>query len=135
MISRRTLLLAGLLAPPLLNNLALEKPLRKKVTRTKRSPLPTDIRLLDVRYDFEEYKYRAPYQFGGRTVDRVTLLDVHVMVETASGKHATGFGSMPLGNAWSFPSEVVSYDQSLEAMKRLATEICKITAAHSETAH
>ena len=134
-MSRRTLLLGGLLAPPLLNLLALEKPSDKKHTSTKRLPLPSDIHLLDLRHDFEEYNYRAPYQFGGRTVDRVTLLNVRVKVETPSGRNASGFGSMPLGNAWSFPSQVVSYDQTLEAMKRLATEIRDITAAYSETAH
>ena len=134
-MSRRTFLRAGVLAPPLFKTMTLKKPLEKERARRKRSSLPTDIRLLDVRYDFEEYKYRAPYQFGGRTVDQVTLLNVHARVETASGKQALGFGSMPLGNAWSFPSQVVPYDRSLEAMKQLATEIARITAAYSETAH
>ncbi len=38
-----------------------------------RSPRPTDIRIVEVEHRFEEFRYRAPYQFGGRTVDRVTL--------------------------------------------------------------
>ncbi len=103
--------------------------------KTKTKARPTDIRLLDVQYDFEDFKYRTPYQFGGRTVDRVTLLNVHVNVVTASGREASGFGSMPLGNAWSFLSQVVTFDQSLEAMKRLAGEIRFVAANYNGTAH
>jgi hypothetical protein len=95
----------------------------------------SDIQITDIHHEFEEYRYRAPYQFGGRTVDRVTLLNVHVRVKTRSGREAMGFGSMPLGNAWSFPSSVVRYDQSLEAMKQLAAEIERLTAAHRHPAH
>lgn len=101
----------------------------------KVSPRPTDIRILEVRHNFEDYKYRAAYQFGGRTVDQVTLLNVNVRVVTVSGKEAGGFGSMPLGNAWSFLSQVVTYDQSLGAMKQLAGEISSITAGYQGTAH
>jgi L-alanine-DL-glutamate epimerase-like enolase superfamily enzyme len=96
---------------------------------------PSDIRILDVRHSFEDHKYRTPYQFGGRTVDHVTLLNVDVRVVSASGKEAAGFGSMPLGNAWSFLSQVVTYDQSLEAMKHLAERIRGITAGYSRPAH
>ena len=28
-------------------------------------PKPTDIRILDVHYDFEEHQYRTPLKFGG----------------------------------------------------------------------
>ncbi|MCI0717598.1 MAG: hypothetical protein L0338_01185 [Acidobacteria bacterium] len=95
----------------------------------------SDIRILDVQHDFEDHKYRAPYQFGGRTVDHVTLLNVNVRVANASGKEALGFGSMPLGNAWAFLSQVVTYDQSLEAMKQLAGEIRSVTAGYDRAAH
>ncbi len=102
---------------------------------TERTSQPSDIRILDVRHGFEDHKYRTPYQFGGRTVDHVTLLNVDVRVVTASGKEVSGFGSMPLGNAWSFLSQVVTYDQSLEAMKRLAENIRAITASYNRSAH
>jgi L-alanine-DL-glutamate epimerase-like enolase superfamily enzyme len=100
-----------------------------------RSGLPSDIRILDVRHSFEDYKYRTPYQFGGRSVDQVTLLNVDVRVVTSSGKEAAGFGSMPLGNAWSFLSQVVTYDQSLEGMKQLAGKVRTITAGYTRPSH
>ena len=94
---------------------------------------PTDIRILEVGHEFEDFKYRAPYQFGGRTVDAVTLLNVHCRVRAGSGREAWGFGSMPLGNAWGYPS--ASYDVSLGAMKSLADDLRKLTADCDETGH
>ena len=38
-----------------------------------------------------------------------------------------GFGSMPLGNVWSFPSQVLRYDDTLGAMKALAERIAALT--------
>ena len=45
-----------------------------------------------------------------------------MVVETALGKPGPGFGSMPLGNVWAFPSRL-TYDQTLAAMKDLAGRI------------
>ena len=39
---------------------------------------------------FEEFRYRAPYQFGGRTVDRVTILNVDCRVRTGDGRRGVG---------------------------------------------
>ena len=94
---------------------------------------PTDIRIIEVTHAFEDFTYRAPYQFGGRTVDRVTLLNVHCRVRTGDGKEARGFGSMTLGNAWAFPA--VSHDDGLGAMKALADAFTPVTAACDESGH
>ena len=94
---------------------------------------PTDIEILEITHAFEEFTYRAPYQFGGRTVDRVTLLNVNCRVKTGAGREASGFGSMPLGNAWAFPA--ASQDDGLGAMKALAVDLSRITADCDETGH
>ena len=98
-----------------------------------RAARPRDIRIVEVAHAFEEHRYRAPYQFGGRTVDRVTLLNVDLRVRTGAGTEAWGFGSMPLGNAWAFPG--VPYDASLGAMTALAGELRRQTAACDESGH
>src|ERR1039458_5756620 len=79
---------------------------------------------------FQDYAYRAPMKFRATVVDRVTLLNVDVRVETASGNCAVGFGSMPLGNVWSFPSAVLSFDETLDAMKRLALHLARVTESY-----
>ncbi len=94
---------------------------------------PTDIRIVEVRHQFEEFKYRMPYQFGGRTVDRVTILNVDCRVRTRAGKESWGFGSMTLGNAWAFPA--ASQDVGLGAMKALADELRTVTADCDESGH
>src|SRR5256885_15583575 len=94
---------------------------------------PTDIQIVDVDHQFEEFVYRAPYQFGGRSVDRVTILNVNCRVRTGTGREAWGFGSMTLGNAWSFPE--ASQDAGLGAMKALAGELRALTAACDEKGH
>ena len=117
--SRRTLLNGALIAPLL--------PLSRVASR------PEDIGIVEVAHRFEDFLYRAPYQFGGRISDRVTLLNVDCRVRTGAGREAWGFGSMTLGSAWSFPA--VPYDQGLGAMKALADALRPITADCDEQGH
>jgi len=98
-------------------------------------PFPADIQIADVRISFEDYLYRTPIKFGGSVVDRVTLLNVNCRVRGRRGKTAVGFGSMPLGNVWSFPSHKLTYAETLAAMKDLAGRIAKITANFHEWGH
>jgi L-alanine-DL-glutamate epimerase-like enolase superfamily enzyme len=95
----------------------------------------TDIRVEDVSIAYEDYKYRTPIKFGGHVLDRATLLNVNCSVRTGDGRLAKGFGSMPLGNIWSFPSKVLSYEQTLGAMQAFAAQIAKITADYKEFGH
>ena len=95
----------------------------------------TDIRVEDVSIAYEDYKYRTPIKFGGHVLDRATLLNVNCSVRTGDGRIAKGFGSMPLGNIWSFPSKVLPYEATLGAMQALAAEIAKITADYKEFGH
>ena len=91
----------------------------------------TDIRVEEVTYGFEDYLYRTPIKFGGTEVDRVTLLNVNATVRTRGGKTAKGFGSMPLGNVWSFPSKTMPYAKTLGAMKELSKRIAASTNAYN----
>jgi L-alanine-DL-glutamate epimerase-like enolase superfamily enzyme len=95
----------------------------------------TDIRIEDISSSYEDYLYRTPIKFGGSVVDRATLLNVNCTVRTPDGKIAKGFGSMPLGNVWSFPSKKMTYDTTLAAMKALAQEMVKINAGYKEYGH
>jgi L-alanine-DL-glutamate epimerase-like enolase superfamily enzyme len=127
-LSRRALLKAAGAAPAL----------AIAACATRRAPAvaavrPTDIKVVEANHQFEEYSYRAPYQFGGRSVDRVTLLNVTCRVRTAGGAEAWGFGSMTLGNAWAFPA--ASQDEGLGAMQALAGELRALTAACQERGH
>ena len=51
------------------------------------------------------------------------------------GARVTGFGSMPLGNVWSFPTRTLPYDVTLGAMRGLAGRIERIVAGCAEAAH
>jgi L-alanine-DL-glutamate epimerase-like enolase superfamily enzyme len=95
----------------------------------------TDIRIENLSFSYEEFLYRAPYKFGGVPVDRATILNVNVVVKSRDGRTAKGFGSMPLGNVWSFPSREMDYSTTLNAMKTLARRISKITASYKEYGH
>jgi len=84
---------------------------------------PTHVHVVTLVHSFEDFFYRTPIKFGGIAVDRVTLLNVECSVSNSDGRTARGFGSMPLGNVWSFPSRVLGYDATLDAMKTLAGRI------------
>jgi L-alanine-DL-glutamate epimerase-like enolase superfamily enzyme len=96
---------------------------------------PTDIRTEAVVIGYEEFLYRTPIKFGGVAVDRATLLNVECRVRTVAGATATGFGSMPLGNVWAYPSKTLGYDGTLAAMRALAERIGRITENCNETGH
>ena len=99
------------------------------------SPKQTSIRVEEVTFSFEDIRYRAPYKFGGTAVDRATLLNVNCVVSTRAGKSAKGFGSMPLGNVWAFPSRTLPYDGTLAAMKDLAAKLGPVTASYKDYGH
>ncbi len=96
---------------------------------------PLDMRIESVEMSEESYTYRTPIKFGGSVVDRVTLLNVRVRARNRAGREAEGFGSMPLGNIWSWPSRALGYDGTLAAMRRLAARIKAITADFREYGH
>src|SRR5215472_12406007 len=95
----------------------------------------TDVRIEAISHSFEEYLYRTPNKFAGTVVDRATLMTVRCTVRTSAGRVAKGFGSMPLGNVWSFPSQKMPYAATLSAMQALAEEIGKITDNYKEFDH
>ena len=126
--SRRHLIGGLCLAP-----LALAASRRAGSAPAVRVARPTDIRIVEVTHAFTGHTYRAPYMFGGRSVDRVTMLDVQVRVRTGSGVDSWGFGSMTLGNAWAFPK--ASQEEGLGAMMALADALRDVTAACDEQGH
>ena len=91
-------------------------------------PHETDVRILDAVCSFEPVSFRAPLKFGGRIVDKTFLMNDEVTVETHAGKHATGFGSMPVGNIWAWPTTDLTGDQTELAMKEFAERIVNIAA-------
>jgi L-alanine-DL-glutamate epimerase-like enolase superfamily enzyme len=100
-----------------------------------KSPHRTAIRIEEITHSYQDFRYRAPYKFGGVAVDRVTLLNVESVVSLPNGRSAKGFGSMTMGNIWSFPSRVMTYDQTLNAMKVLAEKINALTGSYREYGH
>ncbi len=99
------------------------------------APNPHDVIVDELKISYEDYLYRTPIKFGGNVLDRVTLLNVHCTLHNRAGKVAHGFGSMPLGNVWSWPSHVLKYPETLAAMKALGERVAKITTAHKEFGH
>jgi L-alanine-DL-glutamate epimerase-like enolase superfamily enzyme len=95
----------------------------------------TDIRLEQATCRCQEYPTRTPLKFGGTVVERLAVLEVECVACMPDGRMATGRGSMPLGNAWSFPSKVLSYDQTLQAMKALAGKIARLVNSCQEYGH
>ena len=80
----------------------------------------TDVRVRDLSIGYESFHYRTPIKFGGVALDRATVLNVWAVVEGRGGATATGYGSMPLGNVWAWPSRTLTYDQTLHAMQVFA---------------
>ena len=80
----------------------------------------TDISIRDV----HRIRGRLPRRSNSAvSLDKVTILNVTMTVESGAGKRASGFGSMPLGNVWAWPTRELNYDQTLAGMKYIAGRI------------
>jgi L-alanine-DL-glutamate epimerase-like enolase superfamily enzyme len=99
------------------------------------APNPRDIRIEEVRFEYEDHRYRFPHVFGGFTTDRVTLLNVHCRVTGRDGRSAEGFGSMTMGNIWSWKTQRYGYEETLAVMKKLAGQARAIMADCKEYGH
>lgn len=95
----------------------------------------TDIRLVQVSSETERFAYRTPMKFGGRVVTDVVLLHVTADVETRSGRRGRGYGSMPMGNAWAWPSQVVPPEETLRAMVALGRRLAKLANEYRDYGH
>ncbi|MHB8897987.1 MAG: enolase C-terminal domain-like protein [Thermoguttaceae bacterium] len=98
-------------------------------------PKATDIRLVQVTSETEQFNYRTPIKFGGRVVSDVVLLHVTAEVETRDGRRGKGFGSMPVGNIWAWPSSTTSAEQSLKAMTVLGERLAEGANDYDGTGH
>lgn len=96
---------------------------------------PTDVRIKSVTCETAHYAYRVPIKFGGRVVVDATLLNVAVEVESRDGRSGVGHGSMPMGNAWAWPSQVTGTDSALAAMVQLGTRVAVAARAYSGSGH
>lgn len=95
---------------------------------------PTDIRVVEARVAIEHLPFRAPLKFGGRIVGEYQIVDVRATVETRSGRTAVGFGSMPIGHVWAWPSSL-DPAAAQEAMRRLSERVAERAARSGEFAH
>ncbi|HJZ91050.1 MAG TPA: mandelate racemase/muconate lactonizing enzyme family protein [Gemmataceae bacterium] len=97
--------------------------------------MQSHIRIKDVHLSHEDFLYRTPIKFGGVAVDRVTIANVDMDVETRAGTVARGFGSMPIGNVWAYPSRSMTYDQTLAAMRAVTERVATVYARYREFGH
>ncbi len=95
----------------------------------------TDARIVSAAMETETVAYRTPIKFGGRVVTEALLVHTRVEVETRGGLRGQGLGSMPMGNAWAWPSPNVAGERTLEAMRRLAEQLADQAAKLSLWGH
>lgn len=95
----------------------------------------TDVRVVSVDIATEEYAYRTPMKFGGRVVEGVILRNVIIEVETRRGLRGRGFGSMPVGNVWGWPSNVCTAEETLTAMTRMGEHLVSRVAEYQGWGH
>ena len=95
----------------------------------------TDIRLLEAVASTQDFAYRSPMKFGGRVVTDVTILDVAIEVETRDGRRARGLGSMPMSNAWAWPSRQISGEAALRAMVELGRRVAGEAGGYRGSGH
>jgi L-alanine-DL-glutamate epimerase-like enolase superfamily enzyme len=96
---------------------------------------PTDIRIVEAVLSFESVPYRTPLKFGGRVVDHAILVNVEVSAESRRGHGASGFGTMPLGTAWAWPTPALSVEQAEDAMRKFAEDVVELANGYPDYGH
>lgn len=96
---------------------------------------PSDISIRQVTTSKTRIGYRTPIKFGGRVVTDAVVVDVTVEVETRAGQRGVGLGSMPMGNAWAWPSQQVPGEQTLAAMLAFVEEVVASANDYRGCAH
>lgn len=97
--------------------------------------LPTDLRVLKVEMETPRVVYRTPIKFGGRVVTDAVVVDVAIDVELRDGRRGRGLGSMPMGNAWAWPTPRLSGEQTLAAMLEFVKRAAERLPACPEPGH
>lgn len=95
----------------------------------------TDIAIKRVESTRTQIAYRTPIKFGGRVVTDAVVVDVEMEVETRDGRRGVGRGSMPMANAWAWPSSLVSSEQALGAMLAFADQMTDAFRACRDVGH
>ena len=96
---------------------------------------PTDVRIVSLQSEVQRLAYRTPMKFGGRVVTDAVLLDVRATVETRDGRRGEGLGSMPLGNVWAWPSQLLDNEQTLAAMLDLGERLVEAATQYTGLGH
>jgi L-alanine-DL-glutamate epimerase-like enolase superfamily enzyme len=98
-------------------------------------PKSTDIRVKSVSTSTERIGFRTPMKFGGRVIVDVVLFNVTMEVETHDGRRGQGCGSMPMGNAWAWPSPTLPGEATLSCMLALAERLAASAANYTDAGH
>ena len=98
-------------------------------------PKQTDISLCEVTSSTDPIRLRTPIKFGGRVMTEIVLLNVTMEAETRDGRRGRGFGSMPMGNVWAWPSQQVSAERTLAAMIELGQRLASDANHHLGIGH
>ncbi len=70
--------------------------------------------------DMQGAQFRTPFKFGAAVIDKLMVPVVRLRLTSTEGE-AVGVGSMPLGNAWSYPG--VPYETSHNVMEELTERL------------
>jgi L-alanine-DL-glutamate epimerase-like enolase superfamily enzyme len=65
----------------------------------------------------------------------VVLLNVRVEAETRDGHCGSGFGSMPMGNVWAWPTDAVPPEKTLTAMLEVGQRVAHIANDYQGMGH
>jgi len=95
----------------------------------------TDLRIAEVAPSTEYIKFRTPIKFGGRVMTDIVVVNVALTAETRDGRRGKGFGSMTMGNAWAWPSQRLSADQTLAAMLEFGKRAAAEAGAYRSSGH
>ncbi|MFP4029745.1 MAG: enolase C-terminal domain-like protein [Candidatus Brocadiia bacterium] len=87
---------------------------------------PTDIRVREVRFSFEDVKLRSPLKFGTGVIEELTYAKATLEAENQRGQTGIGYGSILLSDLWAYPSDHLSHSGRDTAMRNACRQIANM---------
>jgi len=94
----------------------------------------TNVRMRGVQLYFLPVRTRVPLKFGPETLTEVTCARAKVVVETASGNLAEGWGETPLSVPWVWPCDM-SYSSRDEALQEFCVQLASAWSEFDSSGH
>jgi L-alanine-DL-glutamate epimerase-like enolase superfamily enzyme len=97
--------------------------------------MKTDVKVVGAELYFIPALMRVPLKFGNEVMESITCARAKVVVETADGSRAEGWGETPLSVGWTWPGSKLTFEFRDKKMRDFCEVIAKSLSSFEKKGH